>query len=181
MSINAAGGTAPQVPSIPPNQTLYIKNLDPRIKKEGIYPNQWRRTESRSSTGALLSLRHIWYVSLLTVLTAGPVLDVVCTKSGGMRGQAHVVFRDVVTSTTAMRALQNFIFLEREMVLPQSTNSNTSTFHMQKGKVISSQNWMERIVYLSLKRIHHRPRVRSGQGRMSMTVMMTQSRLTCRW
>ena len=47
----------------------------------------------------------------------GPVLDVVCTKAGGMRGQAHVVFRDVVTATTAMRALQNFTFLDKEMVL----------------------------------------------------------------
>lgn len=49
-------------------------------------------------------------------LTVGPVLDVVCTKAGGMRGQAHVVFRDVVTATTAMRALQNFMFLDKEMV-----------------------------------------------------------------
>ena len=52
----------------------------------------------------------------VTMLNAGPVLDVVCTKSGGMRGQAHVVFRDVVTATTAMRALQNFMFLDKEMV-----------------------------------------------------------------
>ena len=51
-----------------------------------------------------------------TMLNIGPVLDVVCTKSGGMRGQAHVVFRDVVTATTAMRALQNFMFLDKEMV-----------------------------------------------------------------
>ena len=54
--------------------------------------------------------------TLLTILTAGAVLDVICTKANGMRGQAHVVFRDVVTATTAMRALQNFTFLEKEMV-----------------------------------------------------------------
>ena len=48
----------------------------------------------------------------------GPVLDLVCTKAGGMRGQAHVVFRDVVTATTAMKALQNFDFLDKEMVTP---------------------------------------------------------------
>jgi hypothetical protein len=54
--------------------------------------------------------------TLLTIFTAGPVLDVICTKANGMRGQAHVVFRDVVTATTAMRALQNFTFLEKEMV-----------------------------------------------------------------
>lgn len=50
------------------------------------------------------------------MLILGPVLDVICTKAGGMRGQAHVVFRDVVTATTAMRALQNFMFLDKEMV-----------------------------------------------------------------
>lgn len=50
-------------------------------------------------------------------LMVGPVLDVVCTKAGGMRGQAHVVFRDVATATIAMRALQNFTFLDKEMVL----------------------------------------------------------------
>jgi len=52
----------------------------------------------------------------LDMLILGPVLDVVCTKANGMRGQAHVVFRDVVTATTAMRALQNFMFLDKEMV-----------------------------------------------------------------
>jgi len=49
-------------------------------------------------------------------LNLGPVLDVICMKANGMRGQAHVVFRDVVTATTAMRALQNFMFLDQEMV-----------------------------------------------------------------
>jgi RNA recognition motif-containing protein len=52
------------------------------------------------------------------MLNIGPVLDVVCSKTGGMRGQAHVVFRDVVTATTAMRALHNFMFLDKEMVIP---------------------------------------------------------------
>jgi hypothetical protein len=33
-----------------------------------------------------------------------------------MRGQAHVVFRDIQTSTQAMRALQGFDFFGKEMV-----------------------------------------------------------------
>ncbi len=33
-----------------------------------------------------------------------------------MRGQAHVAFRDVHTSTQAMRALQGFDFFGKEMV-----------------------------------------------------------------
>jgi U2 small nuclear ribonucleoprotein B'' len=46
--------------------------------------------------------------------TYGPVLDIV-TMRDKMRGQAHVVYRDVQTSTQAMRALQNFEFLGKEM------------------------------------------------------------------
>jgi len=37
-------------------------------------------------------------------------------KTAKMRGQAHVVFRDVQASTQAMRALQGFDFYGKEMV-----------------------------------------------------------------
>ena len=53
--------------------------------------------------------------------TYGPVLDIVTTrigaKSQNMRGQAHVVFRDIQTSTQAMRALQGFDLYGKEMVI----------------------------------------------------------------
>ena len=48
--------------------------------------------------------------------TYGPVLDVVALKSGGMQGQAHVVFRDVQTSTQALRSLNGQDFIGRKMV-----------------------------------------------------------------
>ncbi len=48
--------------------------------------------------------------------TYGPVLDVVALKTMKMRGQAHIVFRDIQTSTQAMRSLDGFRFLGREMV-----------------------------------------------------------------
>ena len=47
--------------------------------------------------------------------TYGPVLDIV-TRRMKMRGQAHVVYRDIQTSTQAMRALQGFDFFGKEMV-----------------------------------------------------------------
>jgi U2 small nuclear ribonucleoprotein B'' len=37
-------------------------------------------------------------------------------KTEKMRGQAHVVFKDVQASTQAMRALQGFDFFGKEMV-----------------------------------------------------------------
>lgn len=50
--------------------------------------------------------------------THGTVIDVVCRKTTkrNMRGQAHVVFKDVNQSTRAMRALQGFEFFGKEMV-----------------------------------------------------------------
>jgi RNA recognition motif-containing protein len=48
--------------------------------------------------------------------TYGPVLDVVALKTMDMRGQAHIVFRDIQTSTQAMRALEGQTFLGRQLV-----------------------------------------------------------------
>ena len=53
--------------------------------------------------------------------TYGPVLDVVTARVGAkkqsMRGQAHIVMRDVQTSTQAMRALQGFDLFGKELLI----------------------------------------------------------------
>ena len=46
----------------------------------------------------------------------GAVLDVVAQKTPKMRGQAFIVFSDIVTATNAMRDCQNFFFYDRHMV-----------------------------------------------------------------
>lgn len=48
--------------------------------------------------------------------TYGPVLDVVALKTMSMRGQAHIVYRDVQTATQAMRSLEGQSFLGRDLV-----------------------------------------------------------------
>lgn len=48
--------------------------------------------------------------------TYGPVLDVVAMKTMSMRGQAHIVFRDIHAATQAMRSLGGQQFLGRELV-----------------------------------------------------------------
>lgn len=48
--------------------------------------------------------------------TYGPVLDVVALKTMKMRGQAHIVFRDMHAATQAMRALEGYQFLGKELV-----------------------------------------------------------------
>lgn len=56
-------------------------------------------------------------LSLYTLFsTYGAVLDVVAMKTKKMRGQAHIVFKDIQASTQAMRALQGFDFFGKEMV-----------------------------------------------------------------
>lgn len=51
--------------------------------------------------------------------TYGTVLDVVAMKTAKMRGQAHIVFKDVQASTQALRALQGFEFFGKQMVCSQ--------------------------------------------------------------
>ncbi|KAB8200639.1 hypothetical protein BDV34DRAFT_216984 [Aspergillus parasiticus] len=75
-----------------PNQTLYCANLPDKLPKYDL----------RLSLYMLFS-------------TYGTVLDVVAMKTKRMRGQAHIVFKDVQASTQAMRALQGFEFFGKQM------------------------------------------------------------------
>ena len=58
--------------------------------------------------------------------TYGPILDIVAMKNGKMRGQAHIVFRDIQASTQAMRALQDFDFFGKQMVSRDRTAETKS-------------------------------------------------------
>jgi RNA recognition motif-containing protein len=73
--------------------SLYCTNL----------PDKLRKHDLRSSLYTLFS-------------TYGTVLDVVAMKTSKMRGQAHIVFKDVQASTQALRALQGFDFFGKQMV-----------------------------------------------------------------
>lgn len=58
--------------------------------------------------------------------TYGVILDIVALKTSRMRGQAHVVFRDIDSSTQAMRALDGFTFFGKDMqVAYAKTKSDT--------------------------------------------------------
>ncbi|KAH0526507.1 hypothetical protein TsFJ059_009815 [Trichoderma semiorbis] len=82
-----------KVQPIPPNQTLYVTNL-PSAKIQ--------KPDLRTALYMLFS-------------TFGPVLDIVALKTMEMRGQAHIVFRDIQAATQAMRSLDGQIFLGRPM------------------------------------------------------------------
>lgn len=79
---------------MPPNQTLYVTNLpSAKIQKEDL----------RTALYMLFS-------------TYGAVLDVVALKTMKMRGQAHIVYKDIQTATQALRSLDGFEFFGRPMV-----------------------------------------------------------------
>ena len=76
---------------------LYVRNLPDTLQKEDLKRNLY-----------------------MLFATYGVILDIVALKTMKMRGQAHVVFRDVDSSTQAMRALQAFTFFGKDMVRPSS-------------------------------------------------------------
>uniref|UniRef100_A0A5B7A415 RRM domain-containing protein n=1 Tax=Davidia involucrata TaxID=16924 RepID=A0A5B7A415_DAVIN len=77
---------------IPPNQSIYIKNLNEKVKKE----------ELKRSLYALFS-------------QYGRILDIVALKTAKLRGQAWVVFSEVTAASNAVRQMQNFPFYDKPM------------------------------------------------------------------
>ncbi|KAJ5468660.1 U1 small nuclear ribonucleoprotein A [Penicillium sp. IBT 31633x] len=102
-SLPARGGPDNKTIAIgAPNQTLYCTNLpDKKIRKH--------------------DLRTSLYVLFATY---GTVLDVVAMKTQKMRGQAHIVFKDVQSSTQALRALQGFEFFGKQMKIVYGKGSS---------------------------------------------------------
>ncbi|PHH50301.1 putative U2 small nuclear ribonucleoprotein B'' [Ceratocystis fimbriata CBS 114723] len=106
-----AGNAAIPV-KVVPNQTLYVTNIpSAKITKPDL------RTEL-----------------YLLFSTYGAVLDVVALKTQKMRGQAHIVYRDIQTATQAMRALQGSEFLGLELMLTRSS------LHRQKIQYAKSKS-----------------------------------------
>ncbi|GAB7357237.1 hypothetical protein MBLNU459_g8217t1 [Dothideomycetes sp. NU459] len=84
-----------------PNRTLYCSNLPDKLQKKDL-------------KRALYMLFSVY----------GPILDIVALKTSRMRGQAHVVFRDVTASTQAMRALQGTEFVGKQMKISFATSKS---------------------------------------------------------
>lgn len=83
----------PVIPApIPPNQTLYINNLNTRTRKP----------ELRQLLYALFS-------------PYGQIIDLVALKTEATRGQAFVVFKETASAIAAMRALQGYPFLDKSL------------------------------------------------------------------
>jgi len=83
-----------QFADIPPNQTLFVKNLNGKLKLHDLKANLYE-----------LFTRY------------GDIHEVVASLTPGKRGFAFVVFHEIGMATNALRALQNYKFFERELVI----------------------------------------------------------------
>ncbi|TPX56625.1 hypothetical protein PhCBS80983_g04404 [Powellomyces hirtus] len=104
--------------TIPPNQSLYVRNLDEHVHKE----------ELRRSLYYLFS-QH------------GQVIDVVALKSMKMRGQAFVVFREIASATSAMRSLQGFPLYSKSLEDPVSiayAKSKSNAVKIREGAYLGA-------------------------------------------
>lgn len=78
---------------IRPNNTIYINNLNEKIKKD----------ELKKSLYAIFS-------------QFGQILDIVALKTLKMRGQAFVIFKEIASASNALRSMQGFPFYDKPMV-----------------------------------------------------------------
>uniref|UniRef100_A0AC35U9U4 U2 small nuclear ribonucleoprotein B n=1 Tax=Rhabditophanes sp. KR3021 TaxID=114890 RepID=A0AC35U9U4_9BILA len=77
---------------IPPNHTLYINNLNEKLKKEKL----------KEALFAIFS-------------QFGQIIDILVFKNLRMRGQAHIIFKEITSSSKALRAMQGFPFFDKPM------------------------------------------------------------------
>lgn len=77
---------------INPNHTIYINNLNEKVKKD----------ELKKSLHAIFS-------------QFGEIIKIVALRSLKMRGQAFVIFKEINSSTNALRSMQGFPFYDKPM------------------------------------------------------------------
>lgn len=82
---------------IRPNHTIYINNLNEKIKKE----------ELKKSLYAIFS-------------QFGQILDIVAAKTLKKKGQAFVIFKEIASATNALRTMQGFPFYDKPMRISYS-------------------------------------------------------------
>ncbi|KAB5524581.1 hypothetical protein DKX38_022330 [Salix brachista] len=100
---------------IPPNQTIYIKNLNEKYKKEGLLPTSFR--QGNPSAQETIPPHNILFIQNLPHEATSMMLQVLFQQYPGFRevrmieakpGIAFVEFEDDVQSSMAMQALQGF-------------------------------------------------------------------------
>lgn len=89
-------------------QTLYCKNLPDKLPKDALKRNLY-----------------------MLFATYGVILEIVAQKGAKMRGQAHIVFRDIESATQAMRALNGFNFFDKAMKIEYAKSKSDTIAKLQ--------------------------------------------------
>lgn len=95
-----------------PNHTIYINNLNEKIKKD----------ELKKSLYAIFS-------------QFGQILDILVSRSLKMKGQAFVIFKEINSATNALRSMQGFPFYDRPMRI-QYAKTDSDIIAKMKGTYV---------------------------------------------
>ncbi|XP_053329422.1 U1 small nuclear ribonucleoprotein A [Spea bombifrons] len=95
-----------------PNNTIYINNLNEKIKKD----------ELKKSLYAIFS-------------QFGQILDILVSRSLKMRGQAFVIFKEASSGTNALRSMQGFPFYDKPMRI-QYAKTDSDIIAKMKGTFV---------------------------------------------
>lgn len=117
-----------------PNHTIYINNLNEKIKKD----------ELKKSLYAIFS-------------QFGQILDIVALKTLKLRGQAFVIFKDINAATNALRSMQGFPFYDKPMRI-QYGRKDSDVIAKMKG------TFVERPKRVKKDDEHHEPKSKKKKG-----------------
>ncbi|KAI3430726.1 hypothetical protein D9Q98_005312 [Chlorella vulgaris] len=96
---------------VAPNQTIYVANLQQKIKKQELK-------------------------QLLFCLFGqfGKIIDIVTMRTDRLRGQAWIVFSDISAATAALRGMQDFPFFEKPMRVSFAKSASNAVSKKKGGK-----------------------------------------------
>ncbi|NXX16504.1 SNRPA protein, partial [Podargus strigoides] len=103
-----------------PNHTIYINNLNEKIKKD----------ELKKSLYAIFS-------------QFGQILDILVSRSLKMRGQAFVIFKEINSATNALRSMQGFPFYDKPMRI-QYAKTDSDIIAKMKGTFVERDRKREK-------------------------------------
>ncbi|KAM8794012.1 U1 small nuclear ribonucleoprotein A [Eudromia elegans] len=103
-----------------PNHTIYINNLNEKIKKD----------ELKKSLYAIFS-------------QFGQILDILVSRSLRMRGQAFVIFKELPSAGTALRSMQGFPFYDKPMRI-QYAKTDSDIIAKMKGTFVERERKREK-------------------------------------
>lgn len=119
-------------PDVRLNHTIYINNLNEKIKKDGklilLTFSFWltlhvnTHSAQRASVIKLMVSQHVRVSaelkkSLYAIFSQfGQILDILVARNLKMKGQAFVIFKEVNSASNALRSMQGFPFYDKPMV-----------------------------------------------------------------